>query len=120
MDKKIKSILIIPEHLSLMKSLHGMACAGSQLMMFSTGRGAPQGFPIMPVVKVCGNPVTYRHMEGDMDINAGLIVEGAKTIEEVGEEVYRKIEDVLSGGMSKNESIQYYGSIEIYTREPVI
>ena len=120
MDKKIKSILIIPEHLSLMKSLHGMACAGSQLMMFSTGRGAPQGFPIMPVVKVCGNPVKYRHMEGDMDINAGLIVEGAKTIEEVGEEVYRKIEEVLSGGMSKNESIQYYGSIEIYTRGPVI
>ena len=100
--------------------LTGMACAGSQLMMFSTGRGAPQGFPIMPVVKVCGNPVTYRHMEGDMDINAGLIVEGAKTIEEVGEEVYQKIEEVLSGGMSKNESIQYYGSIEIYTRGPVI
>ena len=30
----------------------------------------------MPVVKVCGNPVTYQHMEQDMDINAGLILEG--------------------------------------------
>lgn len=100
--------------------LTGMACSGSQVMMFSTGRGAPQGFPIMPVVKVCGNPVTYRHMEGDMDVNAGQIIEGTKSIEEAGEEVFGKLTEVLNGGMSKNESLHYYGSIEIYTMGPVI
>ncbi|MGN0372941.1 MAG: UxaA family hydrolase [Enterocloster sp.] len=100
--------------------LTGMACSGSQVMMFSTGRGAPQGFPIMPVVKVCGNPVTYRHMEGDMDVNAGQIIEGTKSIEEAGEEVFGKLAEVLNGGMSKNESLHYYGSIEIYTMGPVI
>jgi altronate dehydratase large subunit len=100
--------------------LTGMACSGAQLMMFSTGRGAPQGFPVMPVVKVCGNPVTYRHMESDMDVNAGLIIEGTKSIEEVGEEVYEKLVEVLNGGMSKNESLHYYGSIDIYTLGPVI
>lgn len=100
--------------------LTGMACSGAQLMMFSTGRGAPQGFPIMPVVKVCGNPVTYQHMIHDMDINAGLIIEGKKSIEQAGEEVFEKLTEVLNGGMSKNESLHYYGSIDIYTLGPVI
>ena len=100
--------------------LTGMACTGAQLMMFSTGRGAPQGFPTMPVVKVCGNPITYRNMENDMDINAGLIIEGKKSIEQVGEEVFEKIVEVLNGGMSKNESLHYYSSIDIYTLGPVI
>lgn len=100
--------------------LTGMACSGAQLMMFSTGRGAPQGFPIMPVVKVCGNPITYRHMMNDMDINAGLIIEGKKSIEQVGEEVFKKLTEVLNGAMSKNESLHYYGSIDIYTMGPVI
>ena len=38
--------------------LTGMAATGAQCMMFSTGRGAPQGFPSMPVIKICGNPNT--------------------------------------------------------------
>ncbi len=100
--------------------LTGMACSGAQLMMFSTGRGAPQGFPIMPVVKVCGNPITYEHMINDMDINAGLIIQGRKSIDQVGEEVFDKLVEVLNGGMSKNESLHYYGSIDIYTLGPVI
>ncbi|MBQ8852047.1 MAG: UxaA family hydrolase, partial [Oscillibacter sp.] len=39
--------------------LTGMAITGAQAMCFSTGRGAPQGFPTMPVLKICGNPVTF-------------------------------------------------------------
>ena len=100
--------------------LTGMACSGAQIMMFSTGRGAPQGYPIMPVVKVCGNPVTYQHMEQDMDINAGLILEGKKTIEQVGEEVFAKILETLNGEMSKNESLHYYSAIEIHTLGRVV
>jgi altronate dehydratase large subunit len=48
----------------------GMAATGAQFMLFSTGRGAPQGFPCMPVVKICGNPNTYERMSHDMDLNA--------------------------------------------------
>ncbi|MBQ1236070.1 MAG: UxaA family hydrolase, partial [Oscillospiraceae bacterium] len=39
--------------------LTGMACTGAQAMLFSTGRGAPQGYPSMPVIKICGNVNTY-------------------------------------------------------------
>lgn len=100
--------------------LTGMAATGAQCMLFSTGRGAPQGFPSMPVIKICGNPLTYKKMENDMDINAGLIIEGKKTIEEVGEEVIAKMLNVLNGEQTKNESLGYFGSIDIHMLGPVI
>ena len=100
--------------------LTGMAATGAQFMMFSTGRGAPQGFPCMPVVKICGNPITYPRMEQDMDLNAGLIITGEKTIEQVGEEAFAKALRTLSGEMTKNEAIQYVSSIDIHCLGPVI
>lgn len=100
--------------------LTGMAATGAQFMCFSTGRGAPQGFPSMPVIKICGNPNTYEKMKNDMDINAGRIITGEKTIEEVGEEVFTKILRVLNGEMTKNESIQYFSAIDIHCLGPVI
>lgn len=100
--------------------LTGMAATGAQIMLFSTGRGAPQGFPSMPVVKICGNPNTYAHMENDMDLNAGLIITGDKTIEQVGEEAFQKMLHVLSGEMTKNETIQYFSAIDIHCLGPVI
>ena len=100
--------------------LTGMACTGAQFMLFSTGRGAPQGFPSMPVIKICGNPNTYERMSNDMDLNAGGIISGEKTIEQVGDEAIEKLFRVLSGEMTKNEAIQYFSSIDIYTYGPVI
>jgi altronate dehydratase large subunit len=100
--------------------LTGMAATGAQAMLFSTGRGAPQGFPSMPVIKICGNVNTFRTMEHDMDLNAGLIITGDKTIEEGGEEAFATLLRVLSGEFTKNESISYFNSIDIHTLGPVI
>lgn len=100
--------------------LTGMAATGAQLMCFSTGLGAPQGFPSMPVVKICGNPLTYERMEDDMDVNAGLIITGEKSIDEVADEVFAKILRVLNGEMTKNEAIGYFSSLDIHCLGPVI
>lgn len=100
--------------------LTGMAATGAQLMCFSTGRGAPQGFPSMPVVKICGNPHTYRRMSGDMDVDAGRIIEGTATIDEVADETFGRILRVLSGELTKNEAICYTSSIDIHCLGPVI
>ena len=100
--------------------LTGMAATGAQVMMFSTGRGAPQGFPSMPVIKICGNPNTYERMQHDMDLNAGRIITGEKTIEEVGEEAFALLLEVLNGKMTKNEALGYYGSMDIFCLGPVI
>ena len=132
-SRPIQGILEYPDRVTTQKGLWikdtpgrepeiltGMACTGAQVMMFSTGRGAPQGFPSMPVIKICGNPETYARMENDMDLNAGLIINGQKTIDEVGEEAFAKLLRVLSGEMTKNETIKYFNSIDIHTLGPVI
>lgn len=100
--------------------LTGMAATGAQLMMFSTGRGAPQGFPSMPVIKICGNPNTYERMQHDMDLNAGKIITAEKTIDEVGEEAFQLMIKVLNGQLTKNEALHYFSTMDIYCKGPVI
>jgi len=131
--RMIQGVLEYPERITFQKGLWikdspgrepeiltGMAATGAQCMLFSTGRGAPQGYPSMPVIKICGNPLTYQNMSNDMDINAGRIIEGKKTIEEVGEEVFAEILNVLNGAQTKNETLGYFGSIDIHMLGPVI
>lgn len=57
-------------------AMAGLAASGSQLIFFSTGRGTPVGFPILPVIKVSSNSKIYKAMPDDMDINAGILLEG--------------------------------------------
>jgi altronate dehydratase large subunit len=67
-----------------------IAC-GSHVILFTTGRGSVVGSAISPVLKICANPETYRKLAGDMDVNAGRILEGAATLDEVGAEIYKKV-----------------------------
>ena len=55
-----------------------------------------------------------------MDVNAGVIIEGKNSIDEIGEEAFQKMLRVLNGEMTKNEAIQYFTSIDIHCLGPVI
>ncbi len=81
-----------------------IAC-GAHLILFSTGRGSVVGSVISPVIKICGNPETFRRMEGDMDIDAGRILEGRADIPEVGNELYGYLVEVAGGKKSKSEAL---------------
>jgi altronate hydrolase len=70
---------------------------GAHLVAFTTGRGSVIGSVISPVLKVCGNPKTYARMSGDMDVNAGRIITGEASVEEVGEEIFQLIQEVAAG-----------------------
>jgi len=78
-------------------SMAGLAAAGSQMIIFTTGRGSTAGFPAVPVIKVASNSQTYNNMPGDMDVNAGSIIDGGKTIEEVGKEIFDLSLEVAGG-----------------------
>ena len=69
-------------------SMSGFAAGGAQIIIFTTGRGSTAGFPAVPVVKIASNSPMYHKMPGDMDINAGSIVDDGKTVDEVGREVF--------------------------------
>jgi altronate hydrolase len=78
---------------------------GSHIVAFTTGRGSVIGSVISPVLKVCGNPKTYARMSGDMDVNAGRIMTGEASIEEVGREIFQSIVEIAAGRLSKSEAL---------------
>ena len=78
-------------------SLSGLAAGGCNLIVFTTGRGSAIGFPTIPVVKVVTNSNTYRRMTDNMDINAGAIADGEKTVPQVGREILNMVLEVASG-----------------------
>jgi altronate dehydratase large subunit len=83
-------------------SMAGLAVSGAQVMFFSTGRGTPAGFPILPVIKVASNSRIFEAMKDDMDVNAGILVEG-KSREEIREEMIDLLTRVANGEKTKAE-----------------
>jgi altronate hydrolase len=78
-------------------SLTGLAAGGCNLIAFTTGRGSAIGFPSIPVIKIATNGFTYRRMQDNMDINAGTIAEGEKSVADVGAEIFEMLLRVASG-----------------------
>ena len=78
-------------------SLTGLAAGGCTLLAFTTGRGSAIGFPTVPVIKIASNSGMYRRMTDNMDINAGAIADGEKTVAQVGREIYDFVLEVASG-----------------------
>jgi altronate hydrolase len=96
-----------------------IAC-GSHLLLFSTGRGSVVGSAISPVIKVCANPKTYARMEDDMDVNAGRMLEGKASLDDVGHEIYDLILRVSNGEQTKSEALGHQEFILTYkTFEPL-
>jgi altronate hydrolase len=96
-----------------------IAC-GAHVILFTTGRGSVVGSALSPVIKVCANPLTYRNLPGDMDVDAGRVLEGRGTLDDVGREVFDITLAVSRGARSKSESLGHQEFILTYkTFEPV-
>jgi altronate dehydratase len=84
-------------------SLTGLAAGGCNLIAFTTGRGSAIGFPTIPVIKIATNSNTYRRMTDNMDINAGAIADGERTVQQVGREIFDLMLHVASGRRTRAE-----------------
>jgi galactarate dehydratase len=71
--------------------------SGMNLHVFTTGRGTPYGLAAVPVIKVSTRSDLARRWADLIDLDAGAIATGEKTIEEVGWELFRLMLDVASG-----------------------
>jgi len=100
--------------------LTGLAAAGSNIIVFSTGRGAPQGFPYVPVIKITGSRTAALKMSDHIDINLSNVIDGGDTIPEAGKRILEEIVRVASGGMTAAEISGYVNSMDIYMLGPVI
>jgi len=97
-----KGLVIMDTPGSDIFSLTGMAAAGAQIMLFTTGRGSPAGFPLAPVIKIASNSDLYQRMEDDMDVDAGRLLEGV-SMADAARELVELIGRVAEGEPTKAE-----------------
>ncbi|MEW8958388.1 MAG: UxaA family hydrolase [Moorella sp. (in: firmicutes)] len=97
------------------EAVTGLVASGCQVVVFTTGRGTPTGFPGVPVVKMTGNSATFQRMQANIDFNAGTIIEGA-CLEEVGAELLEKVIRVASGEPTRAE-LGYHDELFCITRD---
>jgi altronate dehydratase large subunit len=100
--------------------LTGLAAAGCNVILFSTGRGAPQGFPFVPVIKITGSQTAAMKMSDHIDLNLSEVIDGGDTVPEAGERILEETARVASGVMTKAEISGYVNSMDIYMLGPVI
>jgi len=83
-------------------SMTGIVAGGANVLVFTTGRGSVFGCKPAPSIKVATNTPMFNHMKDDMDINAGVILEGTP-VEAVGRQIFEEILAVASGQKTKSE-----------------
>jgi altronate hydrolase len=83
-------------------SMTGIVAGGANVGVFTTGRGSVFGCKPCPCVKVATNTPLYQHMTDDMDVNAGVVLEGTP-VAEVGRQIFETILAVASGEKTKSE-----------------
>lgn len=65
----------------------GKAASGATLILFTTGLGTPTGNPVCPTIKIATNSKLAKKMADIIDIDCGPIIEGEKSIQQMGEEI---------------------------------
>lgn len=88
-------------------SITGMIAGGANIICFTTGCGTVLGCKPTPVIKLASNTEMFKRLSGDMDINCGLIVQGNKTQEEMGADIFQNILNTASGKKTKSEAFRF-------------
>jgi altronate dehydratase large subunit len=84
-------------------SVTAKVAGGCQVIIFTTGRGNPIGNPIAPVVKVTANKDTYNKMKDNIDLDFSEVLEGVRSIDDVGNEVLEEMVRIANGKRTKAE-----------------
>lgn len=86
-------------------SVTGMIAGGANVVVSTTGRGSMFGSRPAPCIKVATNTTVFERLRDDMDLNAGVIVDGDSDIDSLGEELFRLIIHVASGDLTASEEL---------------
>ena len=85
-----------------------------------TGRGTPYNLAAAPVIKVCSRNELKAQWDDLIDISAGDVVTGERTIAQVGTEIFNKIIDVASGRNKPfAEKYKLYNYLCIFNPAPI-
>ena len=88
-------------------SVAAMVAGGAQVVVFSSGRGTPTGNPIVPVIKITGNKLTFAKMEDNIDFCAAPLIYGEKTVEQLGTDLLNMVVETACGKQTKAEALGF-------------
>lgn len=97
------------------ESLPGLAGMGCQIIIFSTGRGNPLGFPTVPVIKVASNTPLAERMRDDIDLDAGKLLQVDYNFDDALAEYSQFLLEVASGKETKAELNRQGGLVSLHT-----
>ncbi len=94
--------------------------SGITVQLFTTGRGTPYGLEAVPVIKVATRTPLAKRWHDLMDIDAGTVATGDKTLEEMGWEIFNTVIAVASGEQ-KTYSDQWglHNALAVFNPAPV-
>jgi altronate hydrolase len=90
-----------------------MTVSGATLLLFTTGRGTPLGFPV-PTIKVSSNSEIAAKKPHWIDFNAGALLDGTKTMAQLEDDLFAMILAVASGAQLANNEKNGYREIAIW------
>jgi galactarate dehydratase len=93
--------------------------AGTNLHIFTTGRGTPYGLAQVPVIKIATRSELARRWHDLMDLDAGRIATGEMTIEQMGWELFQLMLDVASGKKTWAEHWKLHNALVLFNPAPV-
>jgi altronate hydrolase len=85
----------------------GQVAGGANVVCFTTGRGSVFGCKPAPSIKLATNTPMFKHIEDDMDVNCGTILDGDETVQQAGERIFDLILRVASGERTKSEQFDF-------------
>ncbi|MBP0592206.1 altronate dehydratase [Paraburkholderia sp. LEh10] len=92
-------------------SATGQVAGGANLICFTTGRGSAYGCAPSPSLKLSTNSELWRRQQEDIDLNCGEILDGTKSVDEMGQQIFELMLAAASGTRSKSE-LHGYGQNE--------
>ncbi|MCH4170802.1 MAG: UxaA family hydrolase [Lactobacillus sp.] len=93
--------------------------SGMGVEVFMTGRGTPYNLAAAPVIKVCSRTDLKEFWQDLIDINAGSIATGEKSVADVGQEIFDEIIAVASGVQPTAEKLGLFNDICIFNPAPI-
>ena len=88
-------------------SATGQVAGGCNVICFTTGRGSVFGCKPTPSLKLATNTPLYKRMTDDMDIDCGPIADGAASVQEIGEQIFKLVLATASGKKTKSEELGF-------------
>ncbi|MBL8568619.1 MAG: UxaA family hydrolase [Phreatobacter sp.] len=82
-----------------------MAAGGYVIHTFPTGQGNVIGNPIVPVIKITGNPKTMRTMPEHIDVDVSGVLKRTMTVPQAGDALIENIVRTAHGRLTASEAL---------------